>query len=240
MSSLIKTLVVDDDPHARTITSRVVQLNPLLSLVGTSGLALEAYALLTSTEVDLLICDIEMPDMNGLQFVRNMKHPPFVIFLTSHRDYALACYEVSPIDFLLKPLDPVRFFAAVEKVRQRLGNPSGSDTEDPYFFVREGQQYVQIRCNDVLYMKADASLLHIVTPTQTYQPILSIAKLEEQLKSELFVRVHRSYVVLRSAISRVGKQELVLVSGDVIPIGEQYQAQLHRKHMEGRIVQRSA
>lgn len=239
MGSLIRTLVVDDDPHARSIVSRVVQLNPLLSLVGSCASALEAYALLTETEVDLLICDIEMPEMTGLEFVRNMKHPPLVIFLTSHRDYALACYEVSPIDFLVKPLDPVRFFAAIEKVRQRLNNPPESGIEDPYFFVREGHQYVQIRCNDVLYMKADASLLQIVTTTQTYQPILSIAKLEEQLKSDLFVRVHRSYVVLRSAISRIGRQELVLISGHVIPIGEQYQAQLHRKHVEGRLIQRS-
>lgn len=238
MLSNINTLIVDDDPHARLILSRVVQLNPLLTLVGASASALEAYAVLATHEVDLLICDIEMPDMNGLEFVRHMQHPPLVIFLTSHRDYALACYDVSPVDFMVKPLDPVRFFAAIEKVRQRLSNLPELAVTEPYFFVREGQQYVQIRCNDVLYMKVDDSVLQIVTTTQTYSPILSITKLEEQLKSDLFVRVHRAYLVLRSAIHRIGKHELVLTSGDVIPIGDQYEKALHRKHVAGRVVSR--
>lgn len=238
MVTKIATLIVDDDPHAQTIISRLVQMNPLLALAGVSASALEAYAVLAEKEIDLLICDIEMPGMTGIQFVQRLQHPPLVIFLTAHPHYALSCYEVSPVDFLLKPLDPVRFFAGVEKVRQRLGNPVESGVTDPYFFVRDGQDYVQIRCHDVLYMQAENDLLHIVTGKKTYAPFLSISRMEEKLKNELFIRVHRSYLVHRPSIARIGKNELVLTSGHSIPIGEQYRDQLHRRHVAEQFVSR--
>ncbi len=238
MVAKIKTLIVDDDPHSRDIISRVVRLNPLLDLVGISASALEAYAVLAEKEIDLLLCDIEMPDMSGLQFVQRLQHPPLVIFLTAHPHYALSCYEVSPVDFLLKPLDPIRFFASIEKVRQRLGNPIESGVTDPYFFVRDGQDYVQIRCHDVLYMQAENDLLHIITGKQTYAPFLSISRMEEKLKNDLFIRVHRSYLVHGPAIERIGKNELVLTSGHSIPIGDQYREQLHRRHVGERFISR--
>ena len=238
MITKINTLIVDDDPHSRDITSRITRLNPLLDLIGISASALDAYAVLAEKAVDLLICDIEMPQINGIEFVQQLQNPPLVIFLTAHPHYALACYEVSPVDFLMKPLDPVRFFASIEKVRQRQQNPSEPSVTDPYFFVRDGQDYVQIRCNDVLYMQADNDLLNIVTTSQTYFPILSISRLEEKLDNDLFIRVHRSYVVRRTAIERISKNELILTSGHTIPIGEQYRAVFQRKHMDPHYISR--
>lgn len=238
MVTKITTLIVDDDPHSRDITSRIVRLNPLLDLLGISASALEAYAVLAEKEIDLLICDIEMPDMSGLQFVQRLQRPPLVVFMTAHPHYALSCYEVSPVDFLLKPLDPVRFFASIEKVRQRLGNPADTGAADPYFFVRDGQDYVQIRCHDVLYMQAENDLLHIVTGKQTYAPLMSISRMEEKLKNDLFIRVHRSYLVCRSAINRVSKNELMLTSGHHIPIGDQYCDQFHRRHVAEQFISR--
>ena len=119
----INTLIIDDDPNWQKIISKFVLMNPLLTLVGTCSSAMEGYTKMTETEIDLLICDIEMPDMTGLDFVKSIRNAPLVIFVTSHRDYALACYEVSPIDFLLKPLELDRFLQSIEKVRHRLANP---------------------------------------------------------------------------------------------------------------------
>lgn len=234
----INTLVVDDDLHWQTILSKMVQANPLLSLVGVCSSAMDAYAQLVAAEVDLLICDIEMPELSGLDFVRSMQRPPLVIFVTSHHDYALLCYEVSPVDFLSKPPDPARFLKSIEKAWHRLQHAPESVDLEPYFFVRENQRYVQIRCSDVLYMQAQENFLSIVTTTETYMPILSITRMEEQLKNDLFLRVHRSYLVYRAAIGSVGKNELVLRSGQVIPIGEQYRAQLQRKHIDGKVIVR--
>lgn len=235
----INTLIVDDELIWRTVISKFVQMNPLLKLVGTCASAMDAYAVLAETEVDLLICDIEMPTLSGLSFLKSLRAAPMVIFVTAHRDYALDCYEVSPVDFLLKPLDPERFFKSIEKARQRLLTPPETMAVAPYFFVRENLNYVQIAYSDVLYMKAQENFLQIVTPAQTYMPIISITKMEEQLKGDIFLRVHRSYLVNRSAIHLIAKNDMVLRTGEVIPIGDQYRTQINRRHVEGKVINRT-
>lgn len=235
----INTLLIDDDPQWRMILTKLVQMNSLLNLVGTATSAMDAYSQLTEQEVDLLICDIEMPDMSGLTFVRSMQTPPLVIFVTSHVNYALDCYEVSPVDFLLKPIDPGRFLSSIEKARQRFMHRTEQSQIDPYFFVRDNLHYVQIAYRDVLYIQANENSLNIVTPTQTYTPILSISKIEQHLKGDLFLRIHRSYIVNRAAIARIGRSELVLTSGETLPVGDQYRALLNRTHIGWTLVSRN-
>ncbi|WP_428657519.1 LytR/AlgR family response regulator transcription factor [Runella sp.] len=235
----INTLIIDDDADWQKILTKFVQMNPLLELVGTCGSAMEGYAKMAELEVDLLICDIELPDMSGLAFVKSIRFAPCVIFVTAHRDYALDCYDVSPIDFLLKPLDLNRFLQSIEKVRQRLSVLPGAAGVEPYFFIRENHIYVQIAYKDVLYMKAQDNFLEIVTNRQSYLPIMSISKMEEQLKGDVFLRVHRSYMVHREAIQSIAKNDIVLTSGAIIPIGDQYRTQISGKHINGYLVSRN-
>jgi DNA-binding LytR/AlgR family response regulator len=235
----INTLIIDDDSNWQKIISKFVQMNTALNLVGVCGSAMEGYSKLMELEVDLLICDVEMSDMSGLSFVKSIRNPPLVIFVTAHRDYAIDCYEVSPVDFLLKPLDLERFLKSIEKVRQRHLNPTETTAIEPYFFVRENLSYLQIAYKEVEYMKAQENFLQIVTTKETYMPILSITKMEEYLKGDAFLRVHRSYLVNRSAISMIGKNDIVLKSGKTIPIGDQYRTLINRKHIEGNLVSRN-
>ncbi|WP_332368920.1 LytTR family DNA-binding domain-containing protein [Spirosoma telluris] len=200
---------------------------------------MEAYAVLAETEVDLLICDIEMPELSGISFLKSLRSAPLVIFVSAHRDYALDCYEVSPVDFLLKPLDPERFLKSIEKVRQRLLAPPETAVVEPYFFVRENLSYVQIAYSEVLYIKAQENFIQIVTQRQTYMPTISITKMEEQLKGDVFLRVHRSYLVHRSSIRQITKNDIVLTNEETIPIGDQYRTQITRKHIEGKVISRN-
>jgi two-component system, LytTR family, response regulator LytT len=228
----INTLIIDDSPDWRKIISKFVGMNPLLNLVDTCSSAMEAYGKLTEHDVDLLICDIEMPELSGLSFIRSLVHPPLVVFVTAHRDYALDCYEVSPIDFLMKPLDYERFMKAIEKVRQRLENAPETSPIEPYFFIRENRDYLQIRYKDVLYIKSHENVVHIVTADKTYQPILTMARLEEKLKGDIFLRVHRSFLIHRDAIATIGKNDIILRGGQEIPIGDQYRTKISHKHIE--------
>lgn len=235
----INTLIIDDDINWQKILAKFVQMNPLLELVGVCGSMMEGYAKMAEKEVDLLICDIEMPEMSGLDFVKSIRYSPCVIFVTAHRDYALDCYDVSPVDFLLKPLDLDRFCKASKKC--------GSAWQfcpklplSPYFFVRENLNYEQIAYDDVLYMKAQDNFLQIVTKQKNYLPIISITKMEEQLKGDAFLRVHRSYLVYRGAIKSITKNDIVLNTGEFIPIGDQYRSQINRKHIEGYLISRSS
>lgn len=228
----INTLVIDDNPSWRLILSKFVEMNPVLKLVAACESAFEGYAKLTEHEIDLLICDIEMPDISGIGLAKSLPNGPLIIFVTSHQEYALDCYEVSPVDFLLKPLSFERFLQSIEKVRKRLLSQPEDITLAPYFFVKDGHNYAQIRYHDVLYMKAQEHFLHIITPTRTYTPLLSITKIEEQLKGDVFLRVHRSYLVHRLAITTITKDDVILTNGEKVPIGEQYRAQINRKHLD--------
>lgn len=234
----INTLVIDDNANWRKTIGKFVDMHPLLKLVDTCDSAMDAYAKMMANDIDLLICDIEMPDLTGLGLVRRLQNAPLVIFVTSHAEYALDCYEVSPVDFLLKPLDPERFLLSIEKVKKRLATASETITLAPYFFIRENNNYVQIGYHDVLYMKAQEHFLQIVTKEKSYMPLVSISKMEEQLKGDVFLRVHRSFLVHRSAIACVTKSELVLTTGETIPIGDQYRAKINRKHIDLHVVSR--
>lgn len=235
----INTLIIDDSLDWRKIISKFVGMNPVLNLIGSCASAMEGYAQISEHEVDLLICDIEMPDLSGLSFVRSLKNPPLVVFVTAHRDYALDCYEVSPVDFLLKPLNYERFLSAIEKVRHRLENSPETSSIEPYFFVRESLHYVQIRYKDVLYIKSQENFVQIVTAEHKYLPLLTIAKLEEKLKDEVFLRVHRSYIVHRDAIMKITKNHIILRGGHEIPIGDQYRSKINQKHIEAHNISRS-
>lgn len=234
----ISTLILDDDPHWRTIIQKIVERTPLLYLVKTCSSVMDTYQVLTDRDIDLIICDIEMPDMSGLSFIRSLSKPPLVIFLTAHSSFTLDSYDVSAVDYLLKPVEYGRFLQSIEKVRQRLLPHLEAKTIDPYFIIRESLSYVQIACKDVIFMKAQDNQLHILTTTQTFIPILTIAKIEEQIKNDLFLRVHRSYMINRSFIRLIGREEIVLTTGHIIPIGNQYRNDIVHKHIEKNLISR--
>lgn len=229
----INTLVIDDDLDWQDIISKFVGMNPLLNLVAVCGSAMEAYGVLAEKNIDLLISDIEMPHLSGLAFIKSINNPPLTIFVTSHRDYALDCYDVSPIDFLLKPLDYGRFLQAIEKARKRLEVDINTEVGiEPYFFIRESANFIQIPYREVLYIKSQDNLLNIVTGDRTYSPILTIAKLEEKLNANVFLRVHRSFIVHRAAIRTIAKNDIELTTGERIPIGDQYRNKINHKHVD--------
>ena len=233
----INTLVIDDDPHWQDILRALVDMNPLLNLVAVCSSAMAAYAHLAESNIDLIVCDIEMSPISGLEFIKNIDNPPLIIFVTSHRDYALDCYEVSPVDFLVKPIEPTRFFRSIEKARKRLTDTP--DPLEPYFYIWENKAYVQINYKDVLYIKAEGNFIQIVTSDQTYMPTGTITKIEEKLKADVFLRVHRSFLVHRGAIAKIIKNDVVLNDGQTIPIGDQYRNKISHKHIEPYSIGRS-
>lgn len=235
----MNTLVIDDDELWQKSISKFVQMNPNLNLAGVCGSAMEAYAVMIEKEIDLIVCDIEMPEMLGIDFIKHIKNPPLVTFVTSHRDFALDCYDVSPVDFMLKPLNVPRFFMSIEKAKLCFVNPTETLTIKPYLFIRENNSYVQLAYSEIEYMMSEDNFIKIFTSTQTYMPILSISKMEQGLKGDVFMRVHRSYLVNREAISKITKNDIVLHSGVTILIGDQYRNQLNRKHIESNLISRN-
>ncbi len=172
-----------------------------------------------------------MPGISGLSFAKAIQGEPLIIFITSHRHFAIDCYEVSPVDFLTKPVDPERFLKSIEKARKLLNGESFTPRIAPYFFIWESHSYVQIFHHDVFYVQSNEHFLNIVTPEKTFTPLLPISKFEENIKNDIFFRIHRSYIVNRNVIRQISKNEVTLTNGELLPVGEQYRTALKRKHI---------
>lgn len=234
----IKTLILDDDPLWQQSLSKLVLLHPSLQLVEIGSNALEGYQILAEKAIDLLICDIEMPEVNGIEWIKNLTHPPLVVLVTSHQEYALDGYEISPVDFLVKPLDVARFFKSIDRVKERLSQTQSFSTVSPYLFIREQNAYIQIPYHQIEYMESEDNILKIITPTKIFQPILTIGKMEQFLKGDVFIRIHRSFLVNREAIVRISKNEITTQSGKVLPIGDQYRDQISQSHIKNHLITR--
>ena len=223
MKKDIRTVIIDDDEDWRDNLSDRVEAHPRLILLASFESPIAAYDLITEGVVDLILLDIEMPDINGVEFIRYLSKPPKVIFITSHRDFAFESYEVKAVDYLLKPLSVGRFMQAIEKVVEQIqsNEMTKSVLHEKFFFIRENNSFVKIEINHILFIKSLENYIQIVTPDHTYTTLMSLSTAEENLPNALFLRVHRSFLVNITKITVVQKTELFIETTE-IPIGRAY------------------
>ena len=211
----IRTLVIDDDDDWRDSLVSRVEAHPKLELIGAYESPIAAYDLITEGSVDLILLDIEMPEVNGVAFMKNLLKPPMVIFVTAHRDFAIDSYDVQAIDYLLKPLSTLRFRQAIEKVLLRRAETNvPTEAAHDFFFIKENNSYIKIEKGSILFLKSMENYTQIVTKAHTYTTLMSLSKIEETVPP-LFQRVHRSYVVNISKVTAVNKSELFIDSHQI-------------------------
>lgn len=231
---MIRCIAIDDEPLALTQIANYINRVPYLELVGKCRDAGEALRLLEDSQVDLMFVDINMPDLNGLDFVRSLSNPPKVIFTTAYSDYALDGYKVEAVDYLLKPFGLKDLEAAAERARLRIereaaaygfdSKPATSAIEsDGFFYVKNDYRITRIRIDDIKYVESMGEYVRIYIEGQdrAIMPLLSMKRIEENLPSDQFMRVHRSYIVNLHRITDVSRQRIIF--GDVyIPVGDSY------------------
>jgi DNA-binding LytR/AlgR family response regulator len=225
-------LVVDDEPLALNIIAQYIGQLPYLHLVGTCRDAASAMRILSENKVDLMFLDIEMPQLNGLDFVNLLKDPPKVIFTTAYRQYAVESYEANAVDYLVKPVSLDRFVKAVQRAKG--GTAATAEVapvlpaSEAVIFVKSDKKVYRLPLSTITYIESFKDYLVVHTMTgeaiQTYQPISNMEKL---LPSEQFLRIHRSYIISIAHLHsfsatwvRVGELEL--------PIGRQFREQVQQ------------
>ena len=208
----IRTIIIDDDKDWHDILKVLVDAHPKLELVGTYTSPIVAYNYIAQNEVDLILLDIEMPEINGLDFIKSMVKPPHVIFITAHPEFAVKSYEVNAVDYLVKPITAHRFLQAIEKVMLKWNDINALQTvnQEQFFFIRENNFFVKIDVNNVLFLRSMENYTQIVALDRTYTMLMSLSAVEEQLPPSVFQRVHRSYVVNISKITLINKTELYI------------------------------
>lgn len=227
--TVINCLIVDDEPIARDILERYCDQLPYLKVVAKAANALEAKTFLQELDIDLLFLDINMPVLDGLSFLRTLRHPPAVIFTTAYREYALDAFDLAAVDYLLKPVSFDRFMIAVDKVLEKLQPEVAAGTvvappeqqQGEYLFIKSDGKIFRVGYNSLLYAEASGNYTRVVTDQQVILPAISFSSFVEQLPGSRFVRVHRSYIINISRISHI-EGNRVYIGAKEIPIGSNY------------------
>ena len=221
MSSPIRCLVVDDEPLAHQVLTQFIAQTPGLVLAGTCRNAMEAHEHLTSQPVDLLFLDIEMPLMNGLAFLRTLKHPPQTIITTAYREYAYEGFELDVLDYLLKPFSYERFRKATGRLQPA---PASPDNEKALLLKNHGSLF-KVPYRDILYVEGCKDYVKVVTGPKTHLHHATMKEMADLL-GEFFVRTHRSFIVGAAHIKLLQPEQVVLADGSLIPIGNSYKPEV--------------
>ena len=225
----LKTLIIDDEPIALEKLRGYVGKIPALQLAGVCSSGFEAIELLSENDVELIITDINMPDLNGLDFIKTLPDPPMVIFTTAYSEYAVDSYKVSAVDYLLKPYGFVEFSRAVNKAVEmaamRGRQPSDLSAEtDGSLFVKV-DYHVRVALSDIRFIKGYGEYLQIYVAGKS-TPLLTLSSFAaiKDMLGESFLQVHRSYIVNMNHVEQIERSRLVMDADNYIPVGDSYKA----------------
>ena len=228
---MIRCLAIDDEPLALQQLVAYIGKVPFLQLAAQCQSALEARAFLEHDTVDAIFCDINMPDLNGMDFVKSLAMPPLVVFTTAYSEYAVEGFRVNAVDYLLKPFGLQDFQRAANRLRERLESNApavsspivGGFPTDNTLFLKTDYRIVKVRIPDIRYVEGMSEYLKVWIEGEA-KPIitlLSMKKMEEHLP-DCFMRIHRSYIVNLAKIQEVIKNRVIMDKDTNLPIGEQY------------------
>lgn len=206
--------MVDDEKTAREGIADYVQQIPFLVLTGKCKGAVELDALLLQQRADIILLDINMPGISGLEWLKHSQKSSMVIFTTAHREYALDGFDLNVIDYLLKPISFARFSQAINKACQvassRIAPWNVEKAEDRHIFIKEDQQTIKIYLRDILYFEAAVDYIFIHTVEKRYMTLFSMKQVEQQVEGHHFLRIHRSYIINTHHMKLIEGRELII------------------------------
>jgi len=223
----IRCIAIDDEPLALKQISAYIEKTPFLECEALCENAYEALQFLENNDVDLMFVDINMPDFNGMDFVKSLTHKPQIIFTTAYSEYAIQGFQVDALDYILKPISYSVFLKSTNKARTwfELGHKleESIHTTKDSIFVKSEYKLVRILLSEIRYIESSNEYIQIHLIND--EPITSLIRLkiiEEQLPKDIFMRVHRSFIVNLDRVKVIERNRIVFDRNIYIPIGEQY------------------
>jgi DNA-binding LytR/AlgR family response regulator len=224
---LLKTIALDDEPLALKLVEGYIEKTSFLSLAGAFDNPLDAIEYLRNNPVDLVLLDIQMPDLTGIEFLKSLEVPPKVIFTTAYDKYAIEGFKLNAIDYLLKPFGYPDFLKAAQKALRQVELESQSFTlleaSNRYLFLKSEYKIRRINFDDILFIEGLKDYIKVYVQNEE-KPVLSLSSLkilEQKLPEKEFMRVHRSFIVNLSKINTIERFRIVF-DNTFIPIGDQY------------------
>lgn len=228
-------IIIDDEEMARAIIAHMISKNSKLNLVQEFSNAMYAIKYLNQNEVDLIFLDIHMPDFTGFDFIQTIKNPPKVILVTSDKNFAIEAFEYECIvDYLVKPITEERFQKAIQKANVALpptltkDSKGVSDDNANEFYINIDRRLIKIEFNSVSVVEAKGDYIHIKTDVKNYIVHSTLKKIEDKLPKDLFLKVHRSFIINTKKIIDI-EDNSVLISKDVIPVSRANRPELMKR-----------
>ena len=239
----MNAIIVDDEPLAQDVLETFVGQVPQVTLVGKASNAVEANTLLQEREVDLMFLDVQMPLLNGIDFLKSLDRPPLVILTTAYSEFAVDAFNLNVVDYLMKPIALDRFMRAVNKAAALHGGgaeagASVAEAEEDYMFVKADKKLVKVEFKDIVYVDGLKDYVIIRNDQGRVITLQTMKSLEAKLPASLFRRVHRSYIVNMEKVEAVEGNSLEVTQDGktkLIAIGKNYREgvleQVNRKKL---------
>ncbi|WP_161635236.1 LytR/AlgR family response regulator transcription factor [Aquimarina macrocephali] len=218
-------MIIEDEHGAQEVLQNYIEKTPFVNCLGVyeSGLDIRLEKL---KEVDFMFLDIQLPELNGLSFLKTLINPPKVIVTTAYPDYAVDAFEENVLDYLVKPFSYERFFKAITRVRNQI-KITNNETNKQLFLYADKTIY-KITIDDILYLKAEVDYVKVITKEKSILLLDSLHNWEKKLYDYNFVRTHRSYIVNFEKINKVSGN-LVYIADEKIPVGKTYKEEFLKK-----------
>lgn len=233
---MVRCIAIDDEPLALRHIKSYIERTEQLELVAACRSAIEAQKVLESEHVDLIFVDINMPDMTGLEFVRTLTSTHYIVFTTAHPEYALEGFKLNAIDYLLKPFTYDEFMKASQKAislvdlverchaaESTIAKNEAESTDKEFISVKADYKTQLVKIADIVYLESAGEYVRLhIEGSSTITTLFRLKNMETSLPQDLFLRVHRSYIVNIKRISSYTKGRIFLDNGEYIPLGENY------------------
>lgn len=224
-------LIVDDNKIARTTIKHLAGQVKDIVVKGECASAMEAYNLLQEEAIDVLLLDIEMPGMTGLELTKNLgASRPVIIFTTSKKEYAAEAFELNVADYIVKPVTPARFIQAIDKAREIVDSQSVEIkiSDEEFIFIRDSNIIRRLAINDILFAEALGDYVKLHTGEKFYAIHTTLKAVEERLPSAKFQRVHRSYIIAVNKIDTI-QEGVLIIHGKPVPVADAYRSALNKR-----------
>lgn len=238
---MLKCIIVEDEPSGRKILEEFITGTDFLKLVGQAANPVKAISLLNSEMVDLMFLDVQMPKMNGIDFLKSLKKPPMVILTTAFPDYAIQGFEMDVIDYLLKPISFERFLKASAKALEfnefyKKTIPAAENSL-PYFFIKCNHTYEKILLDELLYVEAANNHILLHTRNKRLIAYVTFKGIEEQLPAQQFIKVHKSFIVASEKIDSLDGEQIKM-GEHLIPISRNMREEVMQRIVNKKLIKR--
>lgn len=225
----MKCIIIDDNELALKATEQCVSKVETLNLVESFGDSIKALSWLSTNNIDLIFLDIEMPELNGIEFIKALKQPhPYIIFTTSHTEHALEAYDYNVADYLVKPISFPRFLNAISKVQDMYEKNKIDHSDHDTLFIKKGNLIVRVNKKDIMWIEGLGDYVTLNTEKEKFIVHSTMHAIEQKFSSTEFIRVHRSFIIRIDKINNI-EDNCISYFDKFIPIGKTYRETVYKR-----------